>query len=69
MTSPRKPIPKFASEAEERAFWESHDSTDYIDWSRARSTSFPNLRKNPQSNPDKQPPPPNKPRPGSPHSK
>jgi CopG antitoxin of type II toxin-antitoxin system len=53
-----KQTPEFASEAEERAFWESHDSTDYIDWSRARTTSFPNLRQNPQSNPDKQPPPP-----------
>jgi hypothetical protein len=39
-----KPIPKFATEAEERAFWESHDSTDYIDWSRGRNVSFPNLR-------------------------
>lgn len=39
-----KPIPKFASEAEERAFWESHDSTAYVDWSRAALTSFPNLR-------------------------
>ena len=39
-----KPIPKFASEAEERRFWESHDTTDYVDWSRARSVSFPNLR-------------------------
>ncbi len=40
------------------AFWESHDSADYVDWSRARSTSFPNLRQNPQSNPEKQPPTP-----------
>ncbi|MFZ0689410.1 MAG: CopG family antitoxin [Acidobacteriaceae bacterium] len=46
-----KPIPKFATEAEDRAFWESHNSTDYIDWSHARATSFPNLRRAPQSNP------------------
>lgn len=39
-----KPIPKFASEAEERKFWESHDSTDYIDWTQANIVSFPNLR-------------------------
>jgi predicted DNA binding CopG/RHH family protein len=39
-----KPIPKFANEAEERKFWESHDTTDYVDWSRARLVSFPNLR-------------------------
>jgi hypothetical protein len=69
MSKELKPIPKLANEAEERAFWESHDSADYIDWSRARTTSFPNLRQTPPSNPDKQPPPPDKPRPGSPHSK
>lgn len=35
MDKPLKPIPKFASEAEERAFWERHDSADYVDWSKA----------------------------------
>ena len=39
-----KKIPDFKTEAEERAFWESHDSSDYVDWSRAQSTSFPNLK-------------------------
>jgi predicted DNA binding CopG/RHH family protein len=41
-----KPIPEFASEAEERVFWESpeNDSTEYIDWSKAKVVSFPNLR-------------------------
>jgi predicted DNA binding CopG/RHH family protein len=39
-----KPIPKFKSEAEERKFWESHDSTDYLDWSKARHVRFPNLK-------------------------
>ena len=41
-----KPIPEFASESEERAFWESpdNDSTEYIDWSAAKIVSFPNLR-------------------------
>ena len=39
-----KQIPVFASEAEERAFWESHDSTDYVDWSQAKKARFPNLR-------------------------
>jgi predicted DNA binding CopG/RHH family protein len=39
-----KPIPKFANEAQERAFWESHDTTDYVDWSRAKVVSFPNLK-------------------------
>jgi hypothetical protein len=39
-----KPIPKFRDEAEERAFWESHDSTDYVDLSKAQRVRFPNLR-------------------------
>lgn len=39
-----KPIPKFKTEAEERAFWETHDTTLYVDWSTARRVSFPNLK-------------------------
>lgn len=39
-----KPIPRFKSEAEEREFWETHDSTDYIDWSKAQRVRFPNLK-------------------------
>lgn len=39
-----EPIPTFKSEAEERAFWESHDSTDYVDWSKAERVRFPNLK-------------------------
>jgi predicted DNA binding CopG/RHH family protein len=39
-----KPIPAFKDEAEERRFWETHDSMDYIDWSRAERVSFPNLK-------------------------
>lgn len=39
-----KKIPEFKSEAEERAFWESHDSSDYVDWRTAQSASFPNLK-------------------------
>jgi len=39
-----KPIPRFKSEAEERAFWESHDTSDFIDWSEARLGFFPNLK-------------------------
>jgi len=46
MSKPLKPIPKFASEAEERRFWESskRDSTEYVDWSKARLVTFPKLR-------------------------
>jgi predicted DNA binding CopG/RHH family protein len=39
-----KPIPTFRSEAEERRFWESHDSTDYVDWSQAERVRLPNLK-------------------------
>src|SRR5882724_8742282 len=35
--------PRFKTEAEERKFWETHDSTDYIDWSKAERVRFPNL--------------------------
>lgn len=43
---PRKPeaVPDFASEAEERAYWETHDSSDAVDWSRARRVRLPNLK-------------------------
>lgn len=37
-------MPEFKTEVEEREFWESHDSTDYVDWNQARLTSFPNLK-------------------------
>jgi predicted DNA binding CopG/RHH family protein len=39
-----KPIPTFANEAEERQFWETHDTTDYVDWSKAVRVKFPNLK-------------------------
>ncbi len=39
-----KPIPKFKSETEERKFWETHDTTDYVDWSKAQRVTFPNLK-------------------------
>ena len=39
-----KPVPAFKSEAEERKFWETQDSTDYIDWSTAERARFQNLK-------------------------
>lgn len=39
-----KPIPKLESEDEERDFWATHDSVDYVDWSRAKRVSFPHLK-------------------------
>lgn len=39
-----KAIPRFKNEDEERDFWATHDSTDYIDWSKAEEAIFPNLK-------------------------
>ena len=39
-----KPRPAFRNEAEERQFWETHGSSDYLDWSDARLTRFANLK-------------------------
>ncbi len=44
MSKQPKAVPKFATEAEERAFWESHDTTEYLDWSKARKAVLPNLK-------------------------
>jgi len=44
MTEKREPIPSFGSEAEERIFWETHDSTKYVDWTTAQPLRFPDLR-------------------------
>jgi len=40
----KKKIPKFRNEDEERDFWASHDSADYIDWSAAKKVVMPNLK-------------------------
>jgi predicted DNA binding CopG/RHH family protein len=39
-----KQIPEFSSEAEEQAFWETNDSTEHLDWSKAKNAKFPNLK-------------------------
>lgn len=39
-----KQIPEFKNEDQERDFWATHDSTDYIDWSKAKHVIFPNLK-------------------------
>ena len=39
-----KEIPDFKNEDEERNFWATHDSTEYIDWSKAKRAVFPNLK-------------------------
>ena len=46
MSKQARPLPKFKSEAEERAFWESKgsDSTEYLDWATAQRVVLPNLK-------------------------
>ncbi|MGB3830557.1 MAG: BrnA antitoxin family protein [Mesorhizobium sp.] len=44
MTKHAKPLPAFADEAEERRFWETHDSTGHVDWSKAQKVRLPNLK-------------------------
>jgi len=39
-----KSIPEFASEDEEREFWEQNDSSDYIDWTQAQPVVMPKLK-------------------------
>jgi len=39
-----KNIPVFRSEDEEREFWSTHDSTEYVDWNKAKEIIFPNLK-------------------------
>ncbi len=39
-----KDIPQFNNEEEERQFWAEHDSTEYVDWSKAKRGVFPNLK-------------------------
>ena len=39
-----QPIPTFSNEGEEREFWETHDSTEFIDWERAVPMTFPRLK-------------------------
>ena len=44
MRSKLKPKPTFKSEAEEAAFWASHDSTEYVDYTKSRRMIFPKLK-------------------------
>lgn len=40
----KRDVPKFKTEAQERAYWETHDSTDHLDWSKAQAVKLPNLK-------------------------
>ncbi len=39
-----KRIPTFKNEDVEREFWDTHDSTEYIDWGKADRVIFSNLK-------------------------
>jgi len=39
-----KKLPKFKNEEEESEFWATHDSTEYVDWSKGQFMTFPNLK-------------------------
>ncbi|RKX46276.1 MAG: hypothetical protein DRP64_03435 [Verrucomicrobia bacterium] len=40
----KKKITAFKTEAEERRFWQTHSSVDYIDWSDAQEVVLPKLK-------------------------
>ena len=39
-----KDIPDFKDEDQERAFWTTHDSTEYVDWDKAEAAILPKLK-------------------------
>ena len=49
MKTKLKKVPKFKSEAEERKFWETHDTTEYFDSEKMVRARFPNLKPSTQS--------------------
>jgi predicted DNA binding CopG/RHH family protein len=44
MTKKPRQVPTFRDESEERRFWESHDSADFVDWAAAERVRLPNLK-------------------------
>ncbi|GAB6194694.1 BrnA antitoxin family protein [Desulfocastanea catecholica] len=39
-----KQLPVFKNEDEEKEFWNTHDSTEYINWDQAERVIFSNLK-------------------------
>ncbi|MBU1697238.1 MAG: BrnA antitoxin family protein [Proteobacteria bacterium] len=39
-----KQIPKFKNEDEEREFWNTHDSTEFINWNQAKRVTLSKLK-------------------------
>ncbi len=44
MSEKRKSLPRFHDESQERSYWESHDSSDHVNWEHAERVRFPNLK-------------------------
>jgi predicted DNA binding CopG/RHH family protein len=44
MIKPPKKIPRFSSEAAERKFWQTHDTTGYFDAAKSETVTLANLR-------------------------
>lgn len=46
MSKPARPLPRFRTEAQERAYWEAEgrDSTLHLDWAKAHRVVLPNLK-------------------------
>ena len=40
----KKKMPMFDTEEQERKFWKTYDSTDYIDWDEAEEVTLPKLK-------------------------
>ena len=49
MNKKLKQIPDFTDETEKREFWLTHDTTEYLDLTKAKKVSFPNLKPTSQS--------------------
>lgn len=39
-----KDIPNFTTEEEERAFWATHDSTEFLDWDKAETVVLAHVK-------------------------
>lgn len=44
MPNELKDIPDFTNDEEEREFWATHDSTEYVDWDNAESVILAKLK-------------------------
>ncbi|MCB0176292.1 MAG: BrnA antitoxin family protein [Anaerolineae bacterium] len=44
MAKELKEIPTFKNEDEEREFWATHDSAEYVDWDKAEAVVLPKLK-------------------------